>query len=356
MRSSSAVAGLLLIILVSAVVGASTLDVSSGGTVVKLSGQWFDYVVLITLENHSINNTYYNGIGPNPCLGDCTYFTSMANANGLAENYANTGVMAGSIGDYIAITSGYGNTSSSSNSGPNTSGCPLLQLPNIVDSLDSAHLTWKAYMEGYPIASGCYNTSSGFPGYYAPEHNPFIYYSDVQNNITRCSRIVAANSANVQPDIKKPRCSPIPVNDDDLFLNDLSSIETASNYMFLVPNTIDDIHDCNDVSVGNAWLQQLIPQIMNSYLFTTQRAALFITFDEPDCTFIGCPPAARQLYTVWASNSTSLQPTTQTRFKSTIAYTHFSQLKTIEDNWHLPYLVPSTDGSSDTRNMQEFFL
>lgn len=355
MRSSYPIAGLLLVILVTAVVGASTLSVSSSGTIVQLSGQWFDYVVVVMLENHSINYTYYNGLGTNPCLGNCTYFTSFANMNGLAQNYANTGVTSGSVGNYIAITSGYGNTSSNCNNGPNTSGCPLLQIPNIVDRFDLAHLTWKAYMEGYPVSSGCYNSASGFPGYYAPEHNPFIYYSDIQNNQTRCANIVQANSVNPQPNTLLPRCWPTPVDNDDLFLNDLNSLATASNYMFLIPNTIDDIHDCNDVSVGNAWLQQMVPEILDSYLFRTQRAALFITFDEPDCTFTGCPSAARQIYAVWASNSSSSHPTTQSGVKSNLAFTHFSQLKTIEDNWHLPYLTSSTDGSSKTRNMQVYF-
>jgi len=248
-------------------------------------------------------------------------------------------------------------------------GCSLLPLPNIVDNLETAHLTWKAYMEGYPIPKGCYNTSTSYPYYYGAGHNPFIFYADIQNNATRCSQIVAANSLNNQPNIivnaTTHRCwsNTGIVVDDDLFLNDLSSVATASNYMFLTPNTIDDNHDCNDVSVGNAWLQKLVPQILNSYIFTTQRAALFITFDEQTCTFppppipmdLSCPSASPNLYAIWASNSASLQPTTRAALKSTVSFTHYSQLKTVEDNWHLPYLVASTDGSSKTIDMQVFF-
>ena len=367
MRLYRLLGGLSLILLVSAALGATSLNVPNGGSISASSARWFDYVVVIMLENHSINYTY--GIS-NPswtnssstCLGNCTFLTSIADQNALAEGYTNTGVTGGSIGDYIAITSGFGNTSSSCQGGPATTGCPLLQRPNIVDSLENAHLTWKAYMEGYPIASGCYNDFSSYPDYYAPNHNPFIYYSNIQNNAVRCSRIVRANSIDTQPNISPPRCGPIPVNNDDLFLNDLGSVADASNYMFLVPNTVDDNHDCNDVSVGNAWLQQMVPQILNSYLFRTQRAALFITYDEPDCTYIGsptsidCPPAAPQIYAVWASNPTSSKPTTLTSFKSTFPFTHFSQLKTVEDNWHLPYLIASTDGSPSTEDMQVFFV
>jgi len=356
MRLHYVAGGLALILLISAAIATTTLDVPSAGTVLSSSAKWFDYVVVIMLENHSINYTYFNGIGTNPCLGNCTYYTSLANSNGLAESYVNTGINGSSIGDYIAITSGYGNTSSMCNNGPGVSGCPLIDVPNIVDSLEATQLTWKAYVEGYPISPGCYNNFKGFPYYYDPNHNPFIYYSDIQGNATRCSHIVRANSVNPQPNVSLPRCWPIAVDNDDLFLNDLGSVATASNYMFLAPDAIDDNHDCNDVSVGNAWLQQLVPQILNSYLFRTQRAALFITFDEPYCTFTPCPsPTSINIYTVWASNSTSLFPTTRAGFKSSQAFTHYSQLKTVEDNWLLPYLTASTDGSSSTKNMQGFF-
>jgi hypothetical protein len=54
------------------------------------------------------------------------------------------------------------------------------------------------------------------------------------------------------------------------------------------------------------------------------------------------------LYSVWASNSV-----TKTGFKSINAYTHYSPLRTIEDNWRLPYLNATTDGAAN--NMQEFF-
>jgi hypothetical protein len=140
-----------------------------------------------------------------------------------------------------------------------------------------------------------------------------------------------------------------------VLINDLKSPSTASNYMFLTPNTVDDIHDCNDVSVGNAWLNKVIPQILGSALFTTRKAALFVTFDEKDCTYSmpvmpDCPSAAPDLYTVWASNSTN--PTTIAGVKSIVPYTHYSALKTVEDNWKLAPLIASTDGSAS--NMSEF--
>jgi hypothetical protein len=350
---------LVAILIVSNALASSSLAIGNSGLVTAGIGQWFDYVVVIMMENHSINNTYGISVAPNnwnssskTCLGNCTYFNSLANSNGLAKGYTIDGIQSGSVGDYIAITSGYGNTLQACNvsaPGPaGTSSCPFLQIPNIVDRLESAGLTWKAYMEGYPFPSTCFTNDAGGSNYYHFNHNPFIYYADIENSTRRCSHIVSANSHTVSQNA----CLPTALPSDDVLINDLNSPSTASNYMFLTPNTVDDIHDCNDVSVGNAYLNRLIPQILGSALFTTRKAALFITFDEKDCTLSmpACPSAAPDLYTVWASNSTN--PTTFSGVKSVKPYTHYSALKTIEDNWSLPPLITSTDGSAS--NMSEF--
>jgi len=307
------------------------------------------------MENHSMNDTYGISVLPNSwnsnsktCLGNCTFFDSLANSNALAKGYTDGHIMGASLGDYIGITSGYNKTAQACNSNPpGSSGCPLLQIPSIVDSLESARLSWKAYMEGYPQPSGCYNNDVGNPNNYVFFHNPFIYYGDIQNNATRCAHIVNANLHTVS----QTGCWPTGIPNDDLFVNDLSSTSTASNYMFLIPNTVDDVHDCNDISVGNAWLNEMVPQILGSAVFKNKRAALFVTFDEDSCTFSGCPSTSPQLYTVWASNSAN--PTTKVGYKSVISYTHYNALRTVEDNWNLPPLIASTDGKAS--NMQEFF-
>ena len=343
----------IVAVLVSSTLATQVLYTNNSAWITLNVGRWFDYVVVIMMENHSINNTYGISVLPNnwntgslTCLGNCTYYDLFANSNGLAEEYTVDGINGGSAGDYIAITSGYGDLPQSCNSGPLNSGC-LLQLPNIVDRIEAARLSWKAYMEDYPISSGCYNN---FNGSYEPNHNPFIYYADIQNNPARCSHIVNANS-NVLAQSSNG-CWPTAVQNDNLLINDLNSLSTASNYTFLTPNRIDDNHDCNDVSVGNAWLNNLIPQILGSTVFKTKRAAVFVTFDEQGCTLNGCPPSIPELYSVWASSSA--KPTTHSGFKSVNSYTHYNPLRTIEDNWSLQPLNATTDGSR--QNMREFFL
>jgi hypothetical protein len=338
-----------LIFLVLNVTAVTSVTFQNASTITNATGKWFDYVVMIMMENHSINDTYDNGL--HSCVGNCTYATLLANSNGLAEGYTNTGVIGGSAGDYIAITSGYGNESTACNNGPmGASGC-ILTIPNIVDRIENVHLTWKAYMEGYPVPFGCYNFRQNSPYSYSPNHNPFVYYADIQNSSTRCSRIVNANS--IATPQNSTGCWPSTLENDNTLLSDLGSVSTASNYMWLTPNSVDDDHDCttNNISIGDAWLNGIVPQIFGSVVFRTQRAALFITFDEPGCTFSGCPPSAPQLYTVWTSNPSN--PVTLAGFKSTNTYTHFSALRTIEDNWGLAPLIASTDGR--TNSMGEFF-
>src|SRR5207244_5682335 len=156
---------LVVILIVSNALASSSLAIGNSGLVTAGTGQWFDYVVVIMMENHSINNTYGISVPANSwnsnsktCLGNCTFFDSFANSNGLAEQYTDDSIAAGSVGDYIAITSGYGNTNQGCNSNPpGTTGCALLTNSNIADHLETAGLSWEAYMAGYPLSSRCYS-------------------------------------------------------------------------------------------------------------------------------------------------------------------------------------------------------
>src|SRR2546428_279805 len=168
-------------------------------------------------------------------------------------------------------------------------------------------------MEDMP--SNCYTSDSGN---YAVRHNPFVYYNDIVSNSTRCNQVVPSATAG------------------SALLADLASTSTASNYMWLTPNECNDMHDC-DIPTGDNYLSVLVPLILGSNVFLTQRAALLITFDEG----YGQP-----IFTVWAG------PVVKTAYASSIAYSHFSVLSTIESNWNLP---PLTSNDQNAPNMNEFF-
>ncbi len=273
----------------------------------------FDYLVTILMENHNIGSI----IGSN----STPYMNSLATTYGLATNYS--AVSHPSLPNYLAITSG--STSNVTNDCLPTQ-CPL-NATNIVDRLESAGLTWKAWAEDYPISQGCNTTAANDT--YSPRHFPFVYYQDITTSTTRCNNLYRANTVvSISPEV------------DDTFLNALRSTTTAANYMWLTPNRCDDMHSC-PVSTGDNYLSQLVPQILNSYIFTTQKAAFFITFDEGEGQY-----PTDYVYTVWAGSPA------KTHYASSASYSHYSLLKTIETAWGLQPLTPNDRRSSA---MSEFF-
>ncbi len=270
------------------------------------SGPAFDHVVTILMENHGINETYN-------CGGNCSYTTQLANTYGLAEGYS--ALTHPSMGNYIALTSGSLVSLTNATLPPGS-----VKAVNIVDSLEASGLTWKAYMEDYQ--GGCSDNGSQL---YADDHNPFVKYADIYNSMARCSRIVNAGSD--------------AGNSSSVFLTDLAS-PSAPNYMWLSPNLCHDMHSCS-VPTGNSYLADLVPKILDSYIFTTQKAALFITFDEGCCDF-----PKDYVTTIWAG------PVAKQEYKSTLFYDHYSYLRTVENNWGLPAL---TVNDADATSMNEFF-
>ena len=300
----------------------------------------FSYLVVIPLENRGINATYGSS-----CAGNCTYITQLANTYGLALNYS--GVAHDSFPNYLTMTSG-GNFSYQpfvADCWPDY--CPV-SSPNLVDGFYGAGLSWKAYIEDYPTGGGCL-----FPTVnstmYDPNHNPFLYYADILGNTTRCNRIVNAN----------PGASGFLALPSAL-LSDLNSTN-APNFMWLSPNQCDDGHGTdghgagcpigNGVSEVNQYLGLLVPKILSSRLFTTQNAALFITWDEGGST--PCPGPGQTYPTcndrvagIWVGRN--VKP----GYKSNVGYSHYSLSRTVENAWNIS---PPTPYDACVPAMTEFF-
>src|SRR3989475_1312927 len=272
------------------------------------SGTNFDYLVIILMENHNLCDILVS------CGGSARYMSNLADAWGLAQNdhYCNVNP---SLPNYLCLSGGSDFGCGGYDGDPDSNPCTSAawSAPNIVDRLEGAGLTWKAYMEDMP--GNCYGANSGD---YAVRHNPFVYYNDIMSNSNRCGRIVPAGAS------------------DSALISDLASTTTASNYMWLTPNKCNDMHSC-PIGTDYAYLADLVQRILSSSVFTTQRAALLITFDEG----YGQP-----IYTAWAGRVVKPAST------SSVAYDHFSVLATIESNWNLSNLT-ANDGAAAPMN--EFF-
>lgn len=175
------------------------------------------HVVTIVMENREYGDVIGNSAAP--------YINRLARRYGLAtDSYA---VSHPSEPNYLALTSG-------STAGI-TSDCTTCHVAarNIVDQLERAHVTWKAYMEDMP--SACFRGARA--GGYAKKHNPFMYYDDVASNPRRCRRVVPL--ARLGADLRRNR---------------------LPTYAFISPNLCNDMHSCA-VGTGDRFLAQLVPTL-----------------------------------------------------------------------------------------------
>jgi hypothetical protein len=290
------------------------------------TGVYFDHVVIIIMEDHGIQDVCAQS--PPPCSsanGD-PYMAGLANSYTITSQYL--GVSHFSEADYLALmggdTFGCGNT-----------GCPPVSNQNLVDRLESAGLTWKGYMEDQNVASGC-DTTYHEP--YTPEHNPFDGFTDILNNPSRCAKVELANPSS---------CSMT----DCTLVNDLNSV-SAPNFMWLTPNNCDNMHGFSgicptSVPMGDNYLSGLVPNILSSTAFKTQRSALFVVFDEGNGYCPGPYPSTEDcVYASW------IGPEAKNNLASGNLYNHYSWTKTIEANWNLASL---TNNDANAKPMSEFF-
>ena len=91
-------------------------------------------------------------------------------------------------------------------------------------------------------------------------------------------------------------------------------------------------------------MSQNVPLILQSPAFTQQKSALFITYDEDESQ-----DAADQVLTLVITNSAGDVPA---GYRSGVAYTHYSLLKTIEWAWGLAPLTANDDAAQP---MADFF-
>lgn len=302
----------------------------------------FDHIVTIVLENSGLENVCGHSY---PCNGGnvSSYMASFADNNSLAWSYSTTKsppVVTTSLPNYLALTSGQTFATWSNadcNPGP---GCST-NATNIADRLESAGLTWKAFAENYTVSSGCY--AGGDRGGFIAHHMPFNYYTDISGS--RCSNIVNAGAGLA----------------DNALMSYLNSSSQA-NYIWLTPNRCDDGHDqCSQVgSVATscaadpaggylcqqeAYLEQIIPRILATSMFTQERSVLFVTFDEGSNYCPGTGGAQDCVYAVFAGAGV------KNHYTSSKSYSHYSALATVESNWALPCLA----SDCSAQPMTEFF-
>jgi len=314
------------------------------------TGTYFDHTVIIVLENEGMQDICLGNPPPCSITGPAPFMAGLANNFSIAQRYTSVYLPLSSAPNYIGLLAG--STFNCNGGGCGGAGGTLNQ-PNLVDRLETAGLSWKAYFENYPLSTGCIGFVSSGSTVYNWLHNPFIQFSDIYSNTARCSHLSTANPASCGIDQATTYAS------DCNLINDLNSAN-APSFAWLTPNECDNMHGhslCSNacttggstacINIGNAYLSHLVPQILSSAAFTTGRGALFITFDEGNGY---CPFTSTSLdciYAVWSG------PEAATKKASGTAYNHYSWLKTVETNWGLASLQA---GDTSAQPMTEYLV
>lgn len=250
------------------------------------AGKWFDHVFIMQFENHAEDEVIKD---PN-----FAKYTQMG--RGCTNYYA---VTHPSQPNYWAQVAG-------SYFDKNTDASVDLPYTNLVDLMDPAGVTWKAYQEDYP--GNCDSRES--VGDYYRKHNPFISFDNVRTNASRCKNIVNAS-----------------VLDEDL------AAGTLPQYSYYTPNINNDAHNTN-ITFGGKFLDGFLKPRLSLF---PKGTLIVVSWDEDDYT-----EENKILVFFLDPGSAIFKPGTM----DNTHYTHYSLLATVEANWNLGNLGRGDKGAT----------
>lgn len=258
----------------------------------------FEHIVLIVMENRSYEEIIGNKNAP--------FANSLLQQGSLATNYF--AITHPSLPNYIALLGG-----STFGVKKNCLSC-FISKTNLIDQLEKAHITWKAYFESLP--KSCF-LGSVYP--YTRKYNSFVYFTDIIKNKKRCNNIVPYSQ--LAKDLKNPN--------------------TLPDFIWISPNLCSDTHYC-PVNTGDKWLAKQVPLLLASPIFRGQDSLLVITWDEAEKK-----SNKNHIATIF------IGPRVKKDYESGNFYNHYSLLHTIESSWGIPAInstVKKTSVMSDLFN------
>jgi phosphatidylinositol-3-phosphatase len=252
-------------------------------------------IFTIVLENHD----YAEIVGSS----NAPYINSLIASYGLATNYKDTNHP--SLPNYLHMISGDDQYPGFIDIDPTTVPFFPANQPNLGTQLEAANIKWRSYQES--MGSPCALSGSGS---YAPKHDPFLYFTDMQASPLCADRNVDFGS----------------------FAADLAT--NTFRYMWITPNLTDDGHDPSTdpvaaLKTSDDWMAQHVPAILASDGFKN-GGVLFVTWDEAegrngdDADKIPMIVISTKIKTPGMTSNT--------------AFTHSSYAATVEDLLGLPRL------------------
>jgi hypothetical protein len=279
------------------------------------------HVFEIVLENEESTSIYGSAAAP--------YFNSLAQQ--AVKLDAMYGAGHASLDNYMAMFGGDApNPNNELDCSAAAPGCAMPADPNglptnLGDQMDAAGLSWKIYAESMPQPCTFSPTApTPYSAPYAERHNPGVFFQSITSDAARCAAHV------------------VPYEDPAVgFAADLADEATTPALSLIVPNSIDDGHDGTppaSITAADTWLANNVPAILASPAYQ-DGGLLVITFDEGVSTqgCCGDNPGGGKIATL------VLSPLAQSGVTSSVPYTHYSVLRTIEDAFGLPLLNHAGD-------------
>ena len=243
----------------------------------------------MVLENHEVDDVVGSPQAP--------YLTSLARRYAVLTG--GHGLEHPSLPNYIGLVTG---TTAGITSDCIPSQCPV-SGPSVVDQLEAAGVSWRAYMEAMPRP--CFHYDADEAGLYAQRHNPFAYLTRVWSRPERCRKVVPLNR--LQADERRG----------------------LARFTWITPNLCHDMHDCG-LAAGDSWLRGAVPPLLRAL---GPRGVLVLTFDEGTTNESCCDGARGGRVAILLAGAGARPGATSSR-----AVDHYSTLATIEDILGLPRL------------------
>jgi phosphatidylinositol-3-phosphatase len=265
-------------------------------------------VVVVVEENHSFDQILGNARAP--------FLNQLAGRGTLLSAYF--AITHPSLPNYLAILSGDTQAITSDCGGCN------LDAANLVDQLEAAGISWKAYMEDLPAAC----SDAHHAGAYAKKHDPFMYFHSVRDNPGRCAKVV-----------------PFGQLEADLTAGRLPRL------VFITPNQDHDMHgagqgrdDATLIAAADDWLRVLYGKLAGSSAWH-EDTRLVITWDEGGggarAGCCGGLAAGGHVPTIVVGPR--LRPG-----RDGATYDHYALLRSVEAAFGLPFLGHAADPTSAT--------
>ena len=265
-------------------------------------------VIVVVEENHSISQIIGSPQAP--------FLNRLATQGTLLTSYY--AITHPSLPNYLAMVSGDTHQITSDCGGCN------LDAPNLVDQLETAGVSWKAYLEDLPAPCSDAHTA----GAYAKKHNPFMYFTSVRDHPDRCAKVV-----------------PLDQLDTDLTKRQLPRL------VFVIPNLDHDMHGAGEggndpalTATADHWLAGLYRKLAGSSAWHDDTR-LVITWDEAaNGERAGCCgglAAGGQVATIITGPQVKAG-------RDNTPYSHYALLRSIETLLQLPLLGHASDPATTT--------